>query len=739
MANQLPPPPGIARGGFSGGVAVNPAQPTANNSLLELASSLSDFSNAVSRGGSEWFQAKQRNRSTSAGAAVLDNKKQREEGAQAAELLLQNELAGYTSKQIGEAITSDPLAAKFKANPYILPALQIHRGRVAADEAINTMTSAGVDIRNAEAVNSWLAQNAPEGSDPFLAQGWNEQMDRNRAMLTQMQFKQALEEADSERLAMAGREVATVLSDASLMDRPIAERVSAAFAALEQVPGLSGPERTEVQVQQIKLAADKGDLELAEALADAKRGDAPSLRVDANTATQVSTYLDQALTNWRQANAAKNQDLLFGLRQKIEAGISLPGLKSDPALEELREGDPDKYGMALNYWLAQQEDNKRRAEAAASASQRGILRQNHAIEAAQMLLQGKGEFISDLDIALPDGTSYTSSGETARREGLTIARNLAFPQGILAIPPERMENLRVYTRKLADSATKDDQLAGYLEGLTAYMTPEALKDIEANAADLAYGYQVYKHIDPTLVRQYLPDDRSRAVFARMDEMLRRDPTLDPAKAAQRAVAVTSEAIPKLSQPALKEAFNGVTLTDPLKNDEKLLWVFGGNPKQVTPERDTSWMFMNDRYQEYRASGLGHQAAVDEAKKDFQAEHTVVNGSVLQLPQSSKLSDPTKASIPPAKFAAIAESGLKAWAASDDLKGYAITNGPNGGYIATGPNGKIAFLSYRSLTDLAAAWDGKTSREDQAKRKAAADAAAASRNPKKPGPDYRAVK
>jgi hypothetical protein len=723
---RLSGPEAIQRGGFTGGVSAGAAPPPQGNSLLDLANGLANFTGAFNRTSAQVMRNEEQNKRVATDLNELETKKQRDEAAQESETMIATTLAGYNSNQIGEAIESEPLARQFKQNPYILPAIQIHRGRVAADESVQAMVSAGVDVRDAEAFNGWLRDNAPQSSDPFLAQGFNEQMQRNQAQFAQMQLKDTLEKADYDRVQAAGREFKTALQDTSDSHLTAEQRVSVAFQALASAPGLKGHEATDIQLSELREAAGSGDLEMASALAKTKRGEAPALLDDANVSAQAATYLKQAETR-------------FDLYQKVDAGISLPGLRAEPGMALLKKEDPEKYGQVLNRWQETTQQAANQAKAAGLKSIRQAYRTDAAKQASDFILQGKGEFIQDVDVDLPDGSVFTVSGETAKQHGLEIARDRVFPNGILAVPDDHMENFREYTRKVADSHMKDPQLAGYLEGVAAYLTPEG---IVGNENDVAYGYKVYKHMDPAVAATYFTDPKSRAVFQKMDELTQRNPSLTADQAAIRAVTQVFSSAPKLPvNKTIKVPADAITIKDPLNSHDKMFGLFGQAANIVTPDRERARAFLADRASEYMAQGMTDTTSIAKATEDFSTEHTVVNGSVVQLPPAPS-EGPTKGRETPAKFAQAATDALKAVAkadGTDDIKGYQLSNVSGEVYLIRKPNGDQDYVTAQSLRRLSQEWAKKTQEDAAAERQAKADAAAARRRNHASGISFPEVK
>jgi len=148
MANRIAGPQGLNRGGFRGGAFTQQGAVSQDNSLMDLAAALG----AANEGMQTVVASNQNLKQAKAEGARKDavKAKQREallqkEGSAEASII-QAHLTGFTSEQIGDYLGRDELVSKFEENPFILPALGIHRGRVQADETALSLADAGVNV-----------------------------------------------------------------------------------------------------------------------------------------------------------------------------------------------------------------------------------------------------------------------------------------------------------------------------------------------------------------------------------------------------------------------------------------------------------------------------------------------------------------------------------------------------------------------------------------------------------------
>lgn len=693
----LQSPEAIQRGGFQGGEFVQTEQRPQGGGLADLASALGNLNPALDR------------------AMVTDHttriEQLRRSGADEASQI-QATFQGYTAEQIGEALESEPLAARFQQNPYILPALQVHRGRVAADEMATSMVEAGINPNDAEAVSSFLQESGPDASDAFFSRGMNEQLDRYRAQWTQMQMRETLQQAEVERRAAAGREFQTVYEDTG--------DLGAAVESLRASQlGLRGTDVNDILVANMRAAAQRGDRDFVEALATLDRGDAPTMADDANLMDDVAAYREQADLRWRQNQNDEWVQTRTDLYDVIDVGVTRPALESDPRFESLPE---PMQSMVVERWRSDRDS--RRAEARRTytahweASQRSMLTE----QSLELLVSGRGEEIDDITVVDEEtGDSVFMSRGQQIEAGVREFRSRYLGDNPLAIPAEEGERYRIYTQRLADGDLHDAMLQRYLDGLGAMMTPEAIMQ---TGDDVAQGYTMYSNMDPVTARRYVTDTRSRAVFSQMDDLIQRDPDLAPAEAAQRAVAVVSQERPRMSPTSsiVADAVSGLEIVDPLNTHRN--WRFARRNNRVEAGDVEARGWIAERAYEY-AAYMPQASALVQARADFETEHTVVNGRLLQLPNGTS-SDPTVARETPERWARTATdfvTGLARREAVEDPEGIFISHFGGNSYSVSLPDGRVRYYTAEQMRRAAQTYQQTVSAEEAAATREEREAAA----------------
>lgn len=318
MNNQrLSSPEQIRSGGFSGGVHVTPEQAPQGSSLGEMAQALSRLNPALNR------------------AAVNHHTQRidqlREDGRAASDDLIANELSGLNAQAIGEALEADSeISQRLRDNPYILPNIQVHRGRKAADETALSLQEGGINPTDREAVQEWLSENNPGVDDRFFNRGFNEQLERHRSQWTQRQVTQTLEDAERTRLEMGQTEFDQVLEDTG--------NPAIAFAALSRVDGVDPSERTAIQMSSARRLADAGQEDALEALLATARGDAPALERVTGLAEEVGTLRNRARIRREAGERDGHIATLDSLKEDLALGrVSPYSVENDPRYEGLPE------------------------------------------------------------------------------------------------------------------------------------------------------------------------------------------------------------------------------------------------------------------------------------------------------------------------------------------------------------------------------------------------------------------
>jgi hypothetical protein len=619
---------------------------------------------------------------------------------------IRSSFQGYTAEQIGEALEGEPLAERFRQNPYILPALQVHRGRVTADELATSMVEAGIDPSDTEAVNEFLQANQPDNNDGFFARGLNEQLDRYRSQWTQMQIRGSLEQAEYERTAAAGREFQTVFEDT--------QDIGTAIEALRTAElDLEGYQVTDILVGQMRSAAQRGDKDFVEALATYQRDNGLSLADDANVAEDVAAYREQAALRWRQDQSERWTETRTAFFDIIDQGTTRRALENDPRFEELPAGI---RGQIIERWRSDRDQRRSEARRGAASHWQATQRSEIGSRALDLLVNGRAEEIDDVTIVDEEtGASVYMSRNQQIEAGVRIFRSQYLGENPLAVPAEEGEKYRIYTQRLADGDLHDPMLQGYLDGLGAMMTTEG---IVSGAPEVAQGYTMYSNMDPVTARRYVTDTRSRSVFQTMDRLIQRDPELAPEEAAARAVAITSQERPRLSSDSrvLREAVNGLEIEDPLNSRRN--WHFARRNEEMAPEAAVATAWIADRANEYTAF-MSETDALEAARTDYQSEHTVVNGRVVALPNGPS-GDATRSRETPESWARRATDYLNGVARADgseSIEGYSLRHGEGNAYWLITPSGDATPISAAQIRRGARVYAAYNASEEAEERRA----------------------
>lgn len=577
--NRLRAPEAIQTGGFQGGTFVQAERAPEDGRLAQLAQSLGNFSGSLDR-------------------AMVTRETNRIEGlrrdAESEAAQIQAQFQGYTADQIGEALESEPLAQRFRDNPYILPALQVHRGRVAADELTTRMLESGVNPSDAEAVNQYLRENTPQSDDAFFSRGLNEQLERRRAQWTQAQITQALQDAEGQRLEMGQREFDTVYEDTGDW--------GAALEALAGVEGVSPAERTDIQMASATRLANEGRVEELNALLDAARGDAPALSRDTRLAQQVGTLQNRARVRQEDARRDAGREILTDLRNEVYSGFfpTEAALERDPRYAQLTSGQQaqardhifrfnreqaaeaereasrvdrerereaqDEAVMAVDDMLAQgmtleqieaseaysqlgdrEAVVRRRIRAAnasgSSASARARVReweaqaeQAQAESDAAAIVAGDEPLWEDVEKSNADlEASHTITSRSRREAAVRTLREAALGRDPWNLPPEAGGAYAQYARTLRRAGLEDPQLNQLMDRASGLLTTESVA-LPGSTEDAERVFRIYRQFDGAMRSEFVDDARTRAVMENVDGYLTRNPEASFGDALQSAVA-----------------------------------------------------------------------------------------------------------------------------------------------------------------------------------------------------------
>ncbi len=708
---RLPGPPGIATGGFQGGVPVRPATPQNGNEFTELSDALGPLSGTVSRAGTQYLQQKNQAKITKADAL-------REEADKEAEVI-KAQLQGYTAAQIGESLNSEPMAAKFRENPYILPAVNIHRGRVAAGETFQAMIEEGVNVKDPKAVQQYLQGATGDLKDPFLAAGFNEEWGRRDAQLRSIQSQEALERAEADRSAMGATEFDAVWTDTLKATGSAKDAASATISALYNGEGVNGWEATDIVISKMRAAAVTGDVEMVEALANAPRGSAPSLAADAKVGDEVATHLRNARTTWKEKRELVHVDTRTTLNDMIDAGATRAKLENSPEGKLLQAEDPEKWGQVVERHRSKVEQAREESERRAIASAKVNAERNLVGQAAMMIADGRGEFIQNYAADLGDGNVLSVTAASLKTDGMNALRASIFPDGFEAVEDTKLPAVKQYTRKLADSGMKDPMLEGHLQGAGAYMNPE---NIVGNEKYVANALKLYRQMDASVALQYVPDSKTRAVYAAADQMLMANPKLTVEQAMSRAVGNATMPKVKDTPKNIRDVAAGIRLQDHANPKVGGLFGIGDGPNMVDVADSPLYNELVDRTAEYQQYGMDAPAALAAAKKEVEGSYISVHGRPLRLPN-----DPRYAAQTPEKWSQTVNLALDHAAATSKAGGkasdYTITHANGVVYTVRRPDGDIDFLTVEQILKMAVARSQANATSAQYGRIAAATTAA----------------
>lgn len=675
---KLRTPEAIQRGGFQGGTFVQPVQEAPATGLTELAGALGRLSPSLDRA----MVTRETNR--------VDGLRQEAEDEAAR---IQAEFTGYTAAQIGEALESEPLAERFRQNPYIMPALQVHRGRVSADELAQAMVESGVNPSDPEAVNAFLQENAPQSDDAFFARGLNEQMERFRSQWTQQQLRSTLEQAEAERMDMGQREFDTVYQDTGDW--------SAAFEALANVQGIDPRERTDIQMAAAQRLADAGEVDALEALLTTPRGDAPPLADVGRLAQNVGILRNRAEVRSEAATREAGYETLGSLREAVYAGRfpSTDALERSPEYQSLTAGQRlQASGYVLSYMREQErelevEQRRMERERTARDEDEAVMRVDdmiaqglsfEEIEASDAYANlGSREAVVRRRMRAGSGTSSSRqaraaweadveesqgfsdahaiiTGEAPLWEEVTHAsseldavhtvtanqrRAAAVPhlrQALLGDDPwnqpeGQQARYAQYARVLARSGLQDPQLEQIMGSARGLLTTENVV-LPGSVESTRRVYDIYTQLDRASRSSFVPDSRTRAVLARAEAFMAQNPEADFGEVLHTATAQHELAADM--QESYDRDFTryersiDYSIEKPSGgsiNAARLdRWRSSSGARQNDPVAEVR-MFVQERFLEYRAAGHSADEAAQLASEDIDAEWTVYNERPLRLP------------------------------------------------------------------------------------------------------------
>jgi hypothetical protein len=600
---------GIAGGTFIGAPNVNTASP-----LSALAESLGVAGQTVTRGLTQGF---------------LDNIETRKKEALDAAAVFEQTTAGYTAEQLGAEIESEPMAAKFKANPYLLPAINVYRGRRTADDLALRMAEEGVDSGDAEAVKAFYQNNAPDLADPFFARGFNEQNARLQAQFNQQQLKDAFAEAEADAVAGAAQ-----------LWKETFETTLDPAAATEAVRGsvfgktIDGKKLAAIQIDIAGSLAVEGNVEAFEALVDRKRGDAPALSEDAIYARDVAVLRSQAMTERTQQTQGLRNAAMTSALKMVNRGVSEAALRASPEWEAMADFRQEEGAMSQEQKQIINALESRREQIARENAQRAITLEfdgaiNRATEAAAALLeQGNGYKITDAYITDANGNKVKRvPASTLVTNAINFLRAGALGTEPFSLQGEDAKKYRAYTDGLTRSGYHDPQLKRAISGMASSLTVEGIQE---NPESAVQALNIWRNMGESARRTYAPEGPPRTILEVADKMLGDNPRMAPEAALRRAVTLANSPVtvaPKAT--TVKNSVNQIRLTDP---EGSRSWFGFGPPKKFAPDKVQLQEFVTDRMNERMAFGMSEEDAADATAKEASEMFVAFNGVAVRLPE-----------------------------------------------------------------------------------------------------------
>lgn len=599
-------------GGFAGGVFTGPGAAPPRSSLFELAEALGTAGQQVVGGLVDDF-----------GQRIETNKKAALDEA----AVFEQTTAGYTSEMLGAELESEPMLAKFKANPYLMPAINVYRGRKLADELGLKMVQEGVNTGDAEAVQAFYQNNAPDLSDPFYARGFNEQNARLQAQFSQQQLKDAAIKAEEDAVAGAGG-----IWQQTFMETGDVNAAKAALDGSVFATAIDGKKLSAIQYEVAQQLAQEGNVELFNALVDTQRGDAPAL------AQTVGMRGDIALLRER-VKQKRNQDMdgarnaaTASLTARVNKGANWPSIESSPEYQMLAtEGQKpgEMSNEQLSIWRAHDAkvQHEIRLTEINNANERLAAQiEGQYLVAAEMFNAGNAWGLEGFTATDPDtGRTETLSASKLREGTIKLLRTANLGENPYSLKGDDARRYGTYTSMLAMNNQHDPQLKAAINGMATSLSVEGLSE---NPEGALQAFEIYRNLGEDVRDQYVPEGRARTVLTSMVNELDRNPTLDPLVAARKAVTLAANPV-RISRDSRSLGLAAATVKIPDARAPKRL--FGGTEK-FTPDKRQYLDFMQERASEYMSYGMSEPDAAEASRKDVENMFVGVNGVAVRAPE-----------------------------------------------------------------------------------------------------------
>jgi len=423
---------GVQSGGFTGGSYVRP-QAAQGGSLTQLADALGSLSGGM---GQYAYGLKQKNDAEAKLAAkqALDAEKAqdallKEEGQKLADAA-KMKLAAMNGSERAAFIGETEFAAKLADNPYAYAAVMKYEGSRSAQEAWEGMAEQGIDVTDDEAVGAYLEQVIEGKSDPHFASGFNQEWSRSQAQITQQTVARAAAEYENRVVESAVGNFMT-----SLEDGMGPEKALATLKSMEAYSDLTGKQLTSIQMTALESLSRSGNVELAEALASASRGDAPPL-AKSKEAGRVAMLLNTARATRDKARTERLMKELPEIGAMIAQGLTVEQLKSHPTYEVL---SPEQQNSLQNQIRARDRREREKAERAALNANIQAAEQEFKTTAAVAVLNGDSDMLPELSKSFVDGNGndrkVSVTASQVKRSVVNMMRDFVFSEGVANTEP----------------------------------------------------------------------------------------------------------------------------------------------------------------------------------------------------------------------------------------------------------------------------------------------------------------
>ena len=538
--------------------------------------------------------------------------------------------AGYTSEKLNAEIESEPMLAKFKENPYLLPAINVYRGRKQADDLALQMVKSGVDVADPDGVRAFYEENAPDLKDPFYARGFNEQNARLQAQFSQRQLQDAINQVETETIEASS----TLFADEFARTGDI----GATTAALRASPfgaKLNPKQLNDIQLELATRLALDGNLTSFDALTTGKRGDAPSMFDSPQTAVDVRRLRAQAENVAHEKTSGQRRAAMDTLETEINAGrLTSNALLNDPRYLSLADPGqaPGEMSTAQKAVKDQYDAAQiRLADEAARARQSREMQEmldEVRMNAANKMANGQGWTIAD--VLLPLAGGGTKRVTAAQQVEFAIDANrqsILGKDGLTYRAEDAPQKFKQYFSVLAKSNQEDPLVKRAFGAMTADLNIDALKEDPTSAVQ---ALTMWRSMSDHQQSRYSTDKRTSNVMEMASNYLKDNPLMKPEVAMMKAAVRADSGVRPMrgDAKALNTAFSKVTLPDPSGAKS---W-FGGR-KDVVPDSLQVKAFFDDTVNEGRQFGLTDEEAFARATQQTGAMFVQVNGAAVRLPQT----------------------------------------------------------------------------------------------------------